>query len=229
MGTNTVQNASDLHPRLLVLFDEKKLLNNEGKEVALSSAITPANAARLTRIVRDMGANRAIEIGLAHGVSALSILHGMGVASAQLVSIDPFQTSQWQGCGRRLVLDQGLGDRHEIIEDMNWFALPELLRKNAKFNFAYIDGDHSFACAFLDFFYIDKMLDVGGVVVFNDCGMPSVQRVVSYVKSNLDYEPVDVVQVHWWKKRRLKFWEYPDLYFRKRSDVSVPWDSYRAF
>lgn len=229
MNTTAVHIAPDLHPRLQVLFDEKRLLNRDGKEIILSSAITKSNAARLTRIVRDVGASRAIEVGMAHGVSTLSILHGMISASAQLISIDPFQSGQWQGCGRRLVHDQGLAGRHMTIEDMNWFALPELLRKSARFDFAYIDGDHSFACTFLDFFYIDKMLDVGGIVGFNDCGMPSVQRVVSYVKSNLDYESVDEVKIPWWSRRRMKFWEYPDLYFRKRSDVSVPWDMYSKF
>lgn len=166
---------------------------------------------------------------MAHGISSLSILYGMSSPDGHLTSMDPWQHSHWQGCGRQLLIDEGFAAQHTLIEAVDWFGLPELLKNGSRFDFAYIDGDHSFACTFLDFFYLDKMLDVGGIVGFNDCGMPAVQRVVSYLRANLDYEPVDEVRISWWQRRRLKFWEYPDLYFRKRTDLTVPWNEYFNF
>lgn len=229
MNTALEMERSDLHPRLRRLFSEKKSLTGNGEEVGLSSAITAENASRLTQVVRESGAARAIEIGMAHGVSSISILHGMNPVGSMLTSVDPFQSSQWQGCGVRIISDEGFANRHQLLEQMNWFALPDLLRERRRFDFAYIDGDHSFACTFLDFFYLDKMLEVGGIIGFNDCGMRSVQRVVSYLKANLEYEQVHEVKISWWSRRRMKFWEYPDMYFRKRNDVSVPWDKYADF
>ena len=39
----------------------------------------------------------------------------------------------------------------------------------------------------IDFFYIDKMLCEGGIVIFDDADWPSIRRVLRYVVSNLEY------------------------------------------
>ncbi len=59
-------------------------------------------------------------------------------------------------------------------------------------DFAYIDGWHTFDYTLLDFFFIDKMLKPTGIVGFNDCHYPAVERVLGFVKSHRRYEPLDV-------------------------------------
>ena len=40
----------------------------------------------------------------------------------------------------------------------------------------------------VDFFLIDKLLRIGGIVVFDDLGLPSIRSVCRYVLSNLHYK-----------------------------------------
>ena len=56
----------------------------------------------------------------------------------------------------------------------------------------YIDGWHTFDYALLDFFYADKLLDTGGLVGFNDCHYPSIERVLRFVVRHRHYREVDV-------------------------------------
>ena len=49
------------------------------------------------------------------------------------------------------------------------------------------DGMHTFDYVFIDFFYIDKMLNVGGVAVFDDTHFPSTRKVCRFILRNLGH------------------------------------------
>ena len=42
----------------------------------------------------------------------------------------------------------------------------------------------------VDFYYLDRMLRPGGVVVFHDTWLPAISQVVAYVRRNRAYAPV---------------------------------------
>ena len=56
----------------------------------------------------------------------------------------------------------------------------------------YIDGNHTFDFALLDFWYLDRMSPVGGVVAFNDCAMPAVHKVIKFLLTHRRYVEMDV-------------------------------------
>ena len=68
--------------------------------------------------------------------------------------------------------------------------LPRLLRQKEMIDFAFIDGSHLFDYAFVDFYFLDKLIPVGGIIAVDDLWMPAVRRVVSFALTNLDYEVV---------------------------------------
>ena len=81
----------------------------------------------------------------------------------QLVSIDPFQSTQWEGIGRLNVQRAGLGEFHHVFEAKDFVAMPKLLEeveqgRRQKFDLIFIDGMHLFDYTLLDFFYADKLL-----------------------------------------------------------------------
>jgi hypothetical protein len=78
-----------------------------------------------------------------------------------------------------------------LLEEPDFKALPCLLERGTKLDFAYIDEWHTFDYTLLDFFYIDKMLRTGGVVAFNDCGWLAVDRVLRFVQSHRKYADMD--------------------------------------
>ena len=100
--------------------------------------------------------------------------------------IDPFQQEQWKNIGITNLKRCNL-TFYRFIKELSEIALPELLKNNEEFDFAFIDGWHTFDQALLDFFYINRMLKIGGTVVFDDTDLPSINRVVRYVTNYPNY------------------------------------------
>jgi len=166
-------------------------------EAALSGAHGPIQgniplsfATALTAMVRRIEPTLCIEIGMAYGISTLAILEGLE-DGGRLVSIDPFQSSSFDGFGRKMVELTDRSDRHELVERPDYIALPEMLGSGAKAQFIYIDGMHTFDYVALDAFYAHKLLDVGGVVGFNDCGFRSIHKFLRYFTKHREYEEID--------------------------------------
>ena len=66
--------------------------------------------------------------------------------------------------------------------------MPRFLAQGLCFDFAFVDGLHRFDQMALEFFYINRMLDVGGIVIFDDMQLPSVQKILSYIDGYDCYE-----------------------------------------
>ena len=69
--------------------------------------------------------------------------------------------------------------------------LPRLTAAGTRIQFAFIDGWHTFDHTLVDFFFIDRMLDVGGIIVMDDVGYPSIRRLCHFILSNRDYASFD--------------------------------------
>jgi predicted O-methyltransferase YrrM len=176
------------------MYETGNALTIDGRTVALDSVVTAEFANSLYSIVTRERPELVLEIGLAHGATALSIataLRENGVG--RLVSIDPFQRTAWQGVALSALERSGLGHLHTVIEDPDYLALPRLVEEwGPSVQLVYIDGRHSFEYVLLDFFYADRLLELGGVVGFNDCDWLSVIPTLRFVTSHRHYEPLDV-------------------------------------
>lgn len=220
----------DRAPLLGEALRRNRTWSSAGAEIELSSGISSENAVRLFGIVERQAPGRSLEIGMAHGVSTVAILAaGSGRDDGALVSVDPHESDHWQGAGMELVRRCGWAGRHSLVERPDYLALPEMLARGETYDLVYVDGMHSFEHTFLDFFYSDRLLNVGGILGFNDVGMPAVRKVIRYIQSHTGYVERDVARVSWWRRRRMRFWDWPDRYFEKTSDSRVPWDFYREF
>ncbi|HET9177460.1 MAG TPA: class I SAM-dependent methyltransferase [Terriglobia bacterium] len=161
--------------------------------VAVHSAITLSEGEMLQRVVRLIDPTVSLEIGLAYGVSALFICDALKVRSGtEHIVIDPNQYVStngfcWDGIGMANLRRAGHGDIVRLIEEPSYRALPELERSGCRVDFAFIDGWHTFDFALVDFFFIDRMLNVGGVVAFDDMHMPAIRKLCRFVKTSLAY------------------------------------------
>lgn len=206
-----------------------------GTEQPVHSAINRAFAAALQGHVRAARPRHALETGLAFGGSALAILGGS--EDLELVSVDPLQQSLFEGRGTQVVVEAGLGARHRVVERPSHLALPQLLDEGLRIQLAYIDGWHTFDGALLDFLYADRMLDVGGVIAFNDCWLPAVHKTIGFVRTHRDYEELAVGLPRTFTganrldalRRRAEGRRQEDRYFAKRSDHEPAWDFFRRF
>jgi len=155
---------------------------------AFPHGVPRRHADELTRLVLEEGAERTLETGMAVGVSTLAICrphaergHGSHVA------IDPAQSGLWRSAGTAMVERAGLGGIVRVLEERAETALPRLSAEGQVLDFALIDGKHLFDFALLDFFYIDRMLRVGGHVAFHDTWLPAIDHAVAYVLANRRY------------------------------------------
>ena len=167
----------------------------DGSPAPVSHSISRDDCAAIERTIARYGASSAVEVGMAYGISTLAIADALSRnGSARLVSIDPHQSEGWKGAGMHLLRRAGLGEVVELIEEPSQLALPRLAARGERFDFAFIDGWHTFDHTLVDFFYCDWMLEPGGVVMLDDVSYPAIGRVVRFILANRDYEMVDMTQ-----------------------------------
>jgi predicted O-methyltransferase YrrM len=155
----------------------------------LAVAVDPAEGAWLQQIVDDVKPIRSLEIGCAYGVSSLYICEALACTHESAghagcpprhIVVDPFQSTQWRGIGVRNIRDAGFAAMVDFREERSEIALPRLLEEGVTLDFAFVDGWHTFDQVLVEFYFINRLLRVGGVIAFDDANRRSINRVVRH-------------------------------------------------
>jgi predicted O-methyltransferase YrrM len=166
------------------IISSGKVTDEQGKERILSANIDRQEGAFLQKLVREQKPRRSIEVGFANGLATLSICSALeDQESRDHIVVDPNQRTEWHNAGLQNMRRANINYVH-LIEKPSEIALPQLLSEGQRFDLAFIDGWHTFDHALVDFFYIDKMMNVNGVVVIDDISMPSLNKLARYILSN---------------------------------------------
>jgi predicted O-methyltransferase YrrM len=180
-----------MKPLLQEIFETGVVRDASGKEYKLHAAVSADTGATLANAIKSCRPKISVEIGLAQGISSLFICDALTeVGANKHYIIDPNQSAEWHNIGLSHLQASGYGSLIELREEMSHNALPKLMREDVKIDFAFIDGWHVFDQVIVDFFYIDKMLNVGGVIAFDDSVWPSVQKALRYILRNRNYVPI---------------------------------------
>jgi len=235
----------DSAPVLREMLRSGTALDEQGERHALHSHIPERFAEALYRTVLTRRPGLVVEVGMAMGCSTLAILTALQEigGTAELLSIDPYQ-SAYKNCGLAAVRRAGLCARHRHITDPDFIALPRLLAAGTRVDLAYLDGNHTFDFVLLDFWYLDRMTPVGGVVAFNDCAMPAVHKVIKFVLTHRRYVEMDVgLKASYVDYSRIRgairrltgarsqtfYRNFSDRYFQKQEDWEPKWDFFASF
>jgi len=152
------------------------------------TGISEEGQAYIQSLIENYSVTKTIEIGCGPGLSSLAICEALSKKdSPSHVIVDPYESTSWEGRGVARLKERGY-DFFELIEEPSELALPELLKKGRVFDFALIDGWHTFDQTLVDFFYVNRLLRVGGIVAFDDIHMPSVNKVARYVNGCPHYQ-----------------------------------------
>jgi predicted O-methyltransferase YrrM len=158
----------------------------------LPVAVDRDEGAFLQRIVRDIKPERSLEIGCAYGVSTLYICEALasGEASAPAnaslkgtarhIVVDPFQSRQWRGIGAKNIREAGFASLVDFREERSEVVLPQLVDAGVVLDFAFVDGWHTFDQVMVEFYFLNRLLRVGGVIAFDDANRRSINRVVRH-------------------------------------------------
>jgi predicted O-methyltransferase YrrM len=176
------------------IIDSNSVRDEQGNTVQLHSSIHIEEIDFISDTIKTHRLSRAVEVGCAMGISSLAIADAIsGVSGSSHQIIDPNQQSQWKNIGINNLRKAGFPN-FNLIEDYSEFALPRLVKEGVKVNFGFIDGWHTFDHTLLDFFYINRMLETGGVIVIDDVHMAAVNRTIRYLYNYPCYQYVGKVK-----------------------------------
>lgn len=169
-------------------FIDKFKLISTGKKLdmkKINSFVKYNEGSYIMHMIKKYNYKKCLEIGMANGLSTLYIL----INNTKLISIDPYQKTQWKSEGINLIKKYNLQKNHKLIQKKSYEALPKLLEKegDCSFDFIFIDGWHTFDYTLVDFFYSSLLLKVGGLIVIDDALHPGVQKCIKYLDSNYTF------------------------------------------
>jgi predicted O-methyltransferase YrrM len=161
------------------------------KQAATGSlpAISTVNNLRVIRaLMAELAPARTLEIGLSFGGSALAFCAShreLGQAGfARHVAIDPFQSTIWGDTGLQAVERAGLTPFLDFRAGYSAIELSKLVAGGHRFGLIYIDGSHLFEDVFVDAYFAVRLLQDGGVVLFDDSTDPHIAKVVRFLRRN---------------------------------------------
>ena len=149
------------------------------------TGVTTADGMYLYNLARQVKPRQTLEIGLAEGFSMMYVLaaleeNGQGTH----VAIDPFEIGLWHGIALQKVKEAGMSRRFRHMPDYSIFALPSLKQKRDSFDIIFVDGDHKFDSAFIDFALSDAVCANNCYILLHDIWMPSIAKVAQFIELN---------------------------------------------
>jgi predicted O-methyltransferase YrrM len=175
--------------------DVRALLKSVFREdLAADGAFTAAGMAvselvELYKLAQTAKDAPALEVGMANATSSIVICGALATRDkGHLTSIDPFQLSEYRNVGLANVARAGFAERHQLIDEPDYLALPRLVGEGRRFGFIFVDGWHSFDYAMLDIFFADLLLEDGGVLALHDTDWPPVYKAVRFLETHKPYD-----------------------------------------
>jgi predicted O-methyltransferase YrrM len=177
------------NPLIAEVYAARKVPVAGGGQAPMEVYIPREEGDLLYSLVRHLRPLTTVEVGMANGLSTLFIAEALeDNRMGSHIAIDPYQGSEWRNAGVELIRQAGLSARVQLRESCSHQALPDLERSGARAQLAFVDGAHLFDYVIADFLSIDRLLDVGGLIAFDDSDWPAVRQAIRFVLANRDYE-----------------------------------------
>jgi predicted O-methyltransferase YrrM len=167
----------------------KGTMSGATREVGLGCSVGREQGRFLYDLIMTRRPEKTLETGLAWGGSAIHILCALRDSNSinKHEAIDPYAISMWEGVALKEIEKYELSSLFELIEDRSDIVLPSKFSKKEKYDFIFIDGDHSFDGSFVDAYYASKLLNIGGVMVFDDSQSKPISKAIDYLNSNFNF------------------------------------------
>ncbi len=165
--------------------------NSNGDRMELNSHTKEPQGLFLQKVFDKVKPQKSLEVGFALGISTLFILEKyreLDAADKCHIIIEPFS---WGDAAIHNIRKEGLEKYVDIRNDFSHVVIPSLFLDKERIQFAYVDTTKVFDTVLHDFYFIDKILDVGGVVVFDDATMGGISIVMRFINSLPHYEIMD--------------------------------------
>lgn len=213
---------------------------------SIQGGISLKEASFLRDFILENRPSLALEIGVGKGASALILTEALAEVGGRLYGIDPDQIEGHGSAALNLLRDHGLESHFELLPFPCHLGAPQLLSRDLRFDFVFIDGMHTFEFKIVDWFFADKLCRVGGHIAFHDLTFPSTKKVLKAALLSGRYRLIETPSLHLppfirqFRRlgslvRRRPLWNYrPNggcnlALLEKTSDTATQWDFYRDF
>ena len=176
------------------IFKTWRAADNTGALHVVESVIDQNEGNFIASIIKENKFRKTLEVGCAMGMSSLYICSALdGLEGVSHTIIDPMQTTDWHSIGITQLNKAGISF-YNLIEEPSEYALPKLAEQSEKYDVCFIDGWHTFDHTLIDFFYIDRLLEVGGVVAFDDITFSGIKKLMRYLVNYPNYKLIGRVK-----------------------------------
>lgn len=204
----------------IIFFGTTKTIDGKPKKV--NAQISKEEGKLIQDSIQSIKAEISLEVGLAFGTSALFICDSLvKTKRTKHYVIDPYQMyeNSYGGIGLNNLKKAGYENIIKFIEKSSHLALTELESQNIQIDFAFIDGWHTFDHALVDFFLVDKILKIGGIVIMDDSDWPAIKKVCSFISKNRSYNFIGgSPQRSYLKKDNSKFYRLKNYFLENTSE-----------
>jgi predicted O-methyltransferase YrrM len=178
----------DFCPELEDLLKSRHAVGASGQVFENVVGTSTPNNLHILQSLMGAKPKRTLETGFAFGASCLTFtaLHRRNGAkpAQQHVAIDPMQGTLFDSAGLRAIERAGLAGYLDFRGETSALAMADLLRQGLKFDLIYLDGSHFFEEVLIDAYYATRLLNDGGVMLFDDSTIPDVAKVLRYLRRN---------------------------------------------
>jgi predicted O-methyltransferase YrrM len=165
-------------------------INSTGERVTLHSHTPKGQGLFLQQMYDLVKPSKSLEVGLAYGISTLFILEKCrqyNSAEKCHVIIEPFP---WGNTALYNITKEGLEKYIDIRNELSDKVIPSMYLNNDRIQFAYVDTTKVFDTVLQDFYFIDKILDVGGIIIIDDASTGGINMVIRFISTLPHYKAV---------------------------------------
>lgn len=182
-----------LNKTLEAILSSRQTSDRDGNRRHVDDMVSREEAMALYAMTKKSNAMRTLEVGLAHGVSALlfcqaHVDQGRDTNDHIHYAVDPNQFTTYNGAAVAAIQKAEYSSVFKILNGPSHLEIPELIKQGVKIDCAFIDGWHTFDYTLIDFFLVDKILKPGGYVAFHDVYGRAKQKVINFILTHRKYE-----------------------------------------
>lgn len=179
------------NPILASIFKTKTVIDKEGNTRTTDDMISEEEGEVLYRMIKKSNASKTLEVGLAHGVSALIFCQAHSEVNSienMHYAVDPNQLTFYNEAACVAIENAGYKNIFKLLNGPSHLKIPELIEKKLQLDCVFIDGWHTFDYTLVDFFLTDKLLKPGGYMAFHDTYGRAKQKVINFILTHRKYE-----------------------------------------
>ncbi len=224
-----------MHPVLVEIFRTQQVIGPDARRYPLHSNLPELECRLLQAWIAANPPRRVLEIGMAQGISSVAIAEALApLGEVWYEIIDPNQSTTWASLGVWNLNRAGFADSYNLQEEPSEYYLPVLAAAGETIDLVFVDGWHTFEQTLVEFYYINRLLPPGGIVIFDDIQLPAIAKFINYLGRLPAYQqlpPVSYLRKEpGVRVRRMSgVPEFRIVAFQKTVVDTRPWDWFENF